>query len=157
MLSKCDKIHLKFCKYILDVSSRATNLAVRGEIGRYPLLLQILANIFKYLMHITEVFKNDLLTEAFQLSENLSNSGIDSWVNSIKSILTYLKINVDIKGDCKKLYLKVLKSLAPKDSSIWREKISVSMNKDQQKGNKLMTYSLFKQNFTMEKIFTVWE
>ena len=25
------------------------------------------------------------------------------------------------------------------------------MNKDQQKGNKLRTYSLFKQNFTMEK------
>ena len=95
--------------------------------------------------------KNDLLTEAVQLSENLSSSGIDSRVNSIKSILTYLQINVDIKGNCKKLYLKVLKSLVSKYSSIWREKISVSMDKDQQNGNKLRTYSLFKQNFTMEK------
>ena len=47
-----EKLHLKFCKYILGVSSRATNLAVRGEIGPYPLLLQILANMFKYLMHV---------------------------------------------------------------------------------------------------------
>ena len=61
--------------------------------------------MFKYLMHIKSS-KTDLLKEAVQLSENLSSSGIDSWVNSIKSILTYLKINIDIKGDCKTIYLK---------------------------------------------------
>ena len=74
-----EKLHLKFCKYSLGVSSRATNLAVRGETGRYPLLLQILANMFKYLMHIKSS-ENDLLTEAVQLSENLSSSGTVSWV-----------------------------------------------------------------------------
>ena len=47
-----EKLHLKFCKYILGVSSKATNLAVRGETGRYPLLIQIIANMFKYLTHI---------------------------------------------------------------------------------------------------------
>ena len=91
-----EKLHLKFCIYTLGVSSRATNLAVRGETGRYPLLLQILTNMLKCLMHIKSS-KNDLLTEAFRLSENLTSSGIDSWVNSMKSNLTYLKINADIK------------------------------------------------------------
>ena len=56
-LNMCDKLpqvklHLKFCKYILGVSSNATTLAVRGETGRYPILIQILANMFKYLIQL---------------------------------------------------------------------------------------------------------
>ena len=56
-LDMCDKLpqekmHLKFCKYILGVSSKATTLAVCVETGRYPILIQILANIFKYLIHL---------------------------------------------------------------------------------------------------------
>ena len=47
-----EKLHLKFCKYILGVSSKATTLAVRGETGRYPILIKILANMFKYLIHL---------------------------------------------------------------------------------------------------------
>ena len=97
-----EKLRLKFCKYILGFNSRATNLAVRGETGRYPLLLQILANMFKYLMYIKSS-KNDLLTETFQLSENLSSSGIDSWVNSIIRLMLILEVIL------KKIYLKVLK------------------------------------------------
>ena len=69
-----EKLHLKFCKYILGVSPKATNLAVRGETGRYPLLIQILANMFKYLIHL-KTSKIDLLAEAYELSENLSNNG----------------------------------------------------------------------------------
>ena len=79
-----EKLHLKFCKYILGVSSKATNLAVRGETGRYPLLIQIIANMFKYLTHIQKS-KNNLLTEAYRLSVDLSNKGIDSWVNFMKA------------------------------------------------------------------------
>ena len=47
--------------------------------------------------------KNTLLEEAYDLSENLSEKGIDSLVNFIKSILTYLTIKADIKSDCKHL------------------------------------------------------
>ena len=46
-LNMCDKLpeeklHLKFCKYILGVSSNATTLAVRGKTGQYPILIQCL-------------------------------------------------------------------------------------------------------------------
>ena len=55
--------------------------------------------------------KNTILKEAYELYENLSEKGIDSWVNFIKSILTYLNIKADIKSDCKHLYRKVLNAL----------------------------------------------
>ena len=94
-----EKLHLKFYKYIEGVRAKATTLAVCGETGRYPILIQILANMFKYLIHLKNV-KHTLLKEVYELSENLSEKGIDSWINFIKSILTFLNIKADIKSDC---------------------------------------------------------
>ena len=34
-----EKLHLKFCKSILDVHSKATNLALYSKLGRYPLFV----------------------------------------------------------------------------------------------------------------------
>ena len=34
-----EKINVKFCKYLLGINKKASNLAVRGELGRYPLFL----------------------------------------------------------------------------------------------------------------------
>ena len=47
-----EKLHLKFCKYILGISSKATDLAVCGETGRCPILIQILTNMFNNLIHL---------------------------------------------------------------------------------------------------------
>ena len=35
--TEAEKIHLNFCKTILGVIGRATNIAVMGELGRLPL------------------------------------------------------------------------------------------------------------------------
>ena len=68
--------------------------------------------MFKYLIHL-KTTHNKLLAEACELSEKLSNEGVDSWVNFIKSILSFLNITVDIRSDCKYLYRNVLKALVP--------------------------------------------
>jgi hypothetical protein len=34
---KQEHVHLKFCKYILEVGKWSTSLAIMGELGRYPL------------------------------------------------------------------------------------------------------------------------
>ena len=36
-----EKVHLKFCKYLLSLPSRATNNMVYGELGRMPLEIKI--------------------------------------------------------------------------------------------------------------------
>jgi hypothetical protein len=33
-----ERLHVKFCKYVLEVSRRSTNIAIAGELGRYLLL-----------------------------------------------------------------------------------------------------------------------
>jgi hypothetical protein len=40
-----ENIHKKFCKYVLEVNKRTTNIGVMGELGRYPLMLEVLLNM----------------------------------------------------------------------------------------------------------------
>jgi hypothetical protein len=37
-----EKAHFKLCKYSIKVGGKATNSAVMGELGRYPLFLKFL-------------------------------------------------------------------------------------------------------------------
>ena len=41
MVNKMESLQLKFFKRILGVHSKSTNLAVYGELGRVPLIVQI--------------------------------------------------------------------------------------------------------------------
>ena len=43
-----EKLHTKFCKYILGVHSKASNLACVGEVGRFPIYIDFCNNILKY-------------------------------------------------------------------------------------------------------------
>ena len=36
---KIEKTHLKFLKFILEVHSKSSNAIVRGELGKFPLLI----------------------------------------------------------------------------------------------------------------------
>ena len=38
----CEILNIKLCKYILGVNKHATNDAVRGELGQYPVLISII-------------------------------------------------------------------------------------------------------------------
>ena len=42
-----EKAHFKLCKYSIKVGEKATNSAVMGELGRYPLFLEVLLNMIK--------------------------------------------------------------------------------------------------------------
>ena len=43
-----EKEHVKFCKFILGINKRAVNLAVRGELGRFPVTFSCIIQAFKY-------------------------------------------------------------------------------------------------------------
>ena len=43
-----EKVHTKFCKFILEIRTKSSNLGLRGELGRFPILFDVLFNIVKY-------------------------------------------------------------------------------------------------------------
>ena len=53
-----EKLHLKFCKSILGVHSKATNLAVYSELGRYPLFVDRIVVSMKYIHYIENETEN---------------------------------------------------------------------------------------------------
>lgn len=48
--SKIEKLHLKFCKQILGVHLKASNIVVYGELERTPLIFEIAKLVVKYCM-----------------------------------------------------------------------------------------------------------
>ena len=145
-----EKSHIKFCKYILQVSKRATNIAVMGELGRYPLYLEVLLNMVKYWFRLSEQ-TDSLIKEAFEESKNMFNKNKDCWYGSIKSIFEYLEINpqsiLNLKT-CPNTYL--MKKLKVKYEKIWGDLLKDD-KLHKHHGNKLRTYRLFKNNLCLEK------
>ena len=51
---KIEKLNLNLCKSILGVGSKASNLAVFGELGRYPLYIDIVISMIQYWIRLHE-------------------------------------------------------------------------------------------------------
>ncbi len=50
--TEVEKTHLKFCKLYLGVNRKASYIACRGELGKFPLLISIKKNIINYIKYI---------------------------------------------------------------------------------------------------------
>ena len=55
-----EKLHIKFCKFLLNVNCKASNTACLMELGRYPLLVSGLTQMFKYWLKISQKAENTL-------------------------------------------------------------------------------------------------
>ena len=75
---KQEHVHLKFWKYILGVGKWSTSLAIMGELGRYPLNIEIIIIMFKYLKRL---YTNEdiLLRNVFSESKYLYENGLTVW------------------------------------------------------------------------------
>ena len=65
---KCEKVQLSFCRFILGLHKKSSNLAVMGELGKYPLSIDILGNLVLYNNYVRGSKASKLLKTAF--SEN---------------------------------------------------------------------------------------
>ena len=146
---KQENVHIKFSKFSLGVGKRTTNIAVLGELGRYPLLLEVILNIFRYFKYLLKS-EDVLLSEALKVSKSLKSLNIDSWYGSIESLMQYINIDVEkvknMKIDLKSLIYSKLKQ---KYNFVWRSEIYDDRN-NKQGGNKLRTYRLSKDNISLE-------
>ena len=90
---------VKYYKYILGVHKRTTNLAVYGDLGRTPLLIDTVCTVIKYLRRLEEIKNGSLLGQAFDTSKELHMNGKESWYTSALFILQQLNINASMSLD----------------------------------------------------------
>ena len=66
--SQIEKAHLQFCKRYLEVNNKASNIACRAELGRFPLSITINKKSFKYILYIQSKEEESLVKQAFLIS-----------------------------------------------------------------------------------------
>jgi hypothetical protein len=77
-----EKIHISFCKSVLGVNSKTSNVAVLGELGRMPMKILRQERILKYWFKL--VCSTGLLRRAYVDFRKAKGSG---WIISIKRLL----------------------------------------------------------------------
>ena len=87
-----EKFHTRFLKMALGVGQRTSNWAVRGETGRFPLIVRVFRFMIKFLFHLTGSPSN-ILRAAFQTSRQLADQGIHTWYTAIKRIMTFCQLD----------------------------------------------------------------
>ena len=93
----CEIINMKLCKYILVVNKHATNDAVRGERGRFPLLFQVMQRSLNFYSITISSGENHLMKHAC--------NSIGSWFSLLDQILG--KYQVTTRGNCYRIKIKL--------------------------------------------------
>jgi hypothetical protein len=136
-----EKLHLKVCKQILHVQKSTNSFAVRFELGRLPLAVNIVCRILKYYVNISNRNENSIVKTALKLHMESENS----WFTFVKYITDNTQFNLrsltknNITG-YKNSILCQLKSIS---ETVYKLKIAEC--------NKLVLYSQIKVNIAREK------
>lgn len=81
-----ERVHLKFCKAILGVKISTCNVAVYGELGRYPMFIARYVSAIKYWFKI-QYSDNILLSRIYKDALDKSRRGKKNWVSGIRNLL----------------------------------------------------------------------
>ena len=83
-------VHTKFCKQTLGVHKQASVIAVRAELGRYPLSINMVRSILTFWKRCNEKSENmPLLRNAVVLQRELDSAGHSTYISAIRAIIKY--------------------------------------------------------------------
>jgi hypothetical protein len=97
-----EKVHSKICKYVLRVHKNTNNFAVRCELGRYPLFVNIISRMINYYNNICMRNEFSLVHKALEIHKSTD----ESWFSFLKYIVQILGFNINYfckDSVCKKL------------------------------------------------------
>jgi hypothetical protein len=133
-----EKLHNKICKQVLGVNKYSMNLASRLELGRKPISIYIVKQMFKYLKKLENEPTNSLLYNCLQSEKELHSNNIKSWY----SIIDNENLNVTNVNNIGNSYEEnVLKHLEMASKST--------------EGCKVRTYAKFKTDTKMESYLKI--
>ena len=85
--SLLEKLHSKYCKSILSVHKRCSNVGIRAELGRYPLMVNVIGKIFNYYLSILNRENESFVKTAITIQTALSTSSTKKgWLSFICKI-----------------------------------------------------------------------
>ena len=139
-LSLIERLHLKFCKHILNLNSSTPNYMVYGELGRYPLAINVKVRMITFWANM--IYSNKLSTSLYALLYKQNSQ----WVRCVKGILddcglSYIWHNQSFSS-ISSLKRQVFHSLLDQFTQSWRSDVFASP--------KGMNYRIFKERLQLE-------
>ena len=87
-----ERVHLKFCKLYLELNRKASNHAVRTEMGRFPILITIIKQILKYNVYLRSKDNNSIVKQAFLISEQIDTNMRKCYRNKLNELLSLFDV-----------------------------------------------------------------
>ena len=91
--SPIEKDHLQFCKRYLQVNNKASNIACRAELGRYPLIFDINKRILKYINSYPQSKEqSSLVIQSLVMCIDLYSNVKTGFYTNLKKMMNYYNI-----------------------------------------------------------------
>ena len=82
-----EMINNKFCKYVAGMPRRASNFAIKAELGRDPIFSFICKQTLRYWQKLIGLDSNRILKCAYESELEIHNSGGTSWATFVLKLL----------------------------------------------------------------------
>lgn len=86
-----EKLHSRFCKQSIGVDKYSPDVLAKAELGRYPIMSDIVQNSFRYWHHLLTLDQNSIAFKALLLNMKMDQSGYNSYYTRIKSLFAVLR------------------------------------------------------------------
>ena len=144
-----ERLHLQFCRLILGVGPKTTNMAIYGELGRYPIFIKAMKQTWKFYNRCTQSNQNSLIFDAFEEQKN--NLTDNSWLYFVK----FMSESMDIPFNFTELdYELASNNFKVLFRDYWKNNLHNDV-RNQGYGNKLRTYRKFKTVFNQESYLNI--
>ena len=145
-----ERIHLKYCKKILNVKPSTSNAGIYGELARYPLYISRYIRILKYWFKLLYT-DNCILKTVLAISKADCYMGKKNWIYNIRELLTtygYGYVWDNPSAVCPDIFCKMIKQrLLDIFTQEWKADLEL---------NQVLTlYKHFKTNFKYEDYLTI--
>ena len=81
----CEKLHLKFCRYVLNVKSSSPNYMIYGELERFPVMSSLYSRMIGFWANLVCGNSNKISFKLYQIVRGYLPE--NAWLNKIKTIL----------------------------------------------------------------------
>ena len=150
-----EKTHLKFMKFILGVHSKSSNAGVRGELGKFPLLINCVKLMIKYWLRICKMPLNSIIYKCYLENKQMLQNGYNVWLNGLQNMLRYsVNNNIDhfeLYSRNRSSINRLCKNVQMQFETLYTTKWLNLINDERKTGqSKLRTYWTFKTQFLIE-------
>ena len=148
-----ERVHLKFCKLLLSLKTSTPSYMIYGELGRYPIDLDIKTRLISFWGRLNSGKETKLSYILYKLCYHMSiNDNVNfSWLNRIKTILNECGIpnvwETQSFINCKWLVSFIKLRLKDQYVQVWHSLLENSP--------KALNYKLFKDFFGKEDYFEI--